>query len=64
MNLDDVIVLISQMPTSYEQILMGATGAERHPDLEWPVGAYICHGADNLHIWAEWLAVPTAGAEE
>ena len=61
-SLDDATVLISEVPTSYEQILVSATGAERHPDLGWSVGAYVCHVADNLHIWAERLAGPKAGA--
>jgi hypothetical protein len=62
MGLDDANVLISEVPTSVEQILVGATGTERHPDLGWSVGAYVCHVADNLHIWAERLAGSTAGA--
>ena len=28
-------------------------GRERHPDLTWPVVAYIAHMCDNLRIWAE-----------
>jgi len=48
-----------------EQILVSATGAERHPDLGWSVGAYVCHVAeDRLRLWAERLAVATAGAGE
>ena len=27
----------------------------RHPDLDWPVVAYVSHMADNLRIWAERL---------
>lgn len=60
--LDDAISLISDVPSSYERTLEGATGVEQHPDLGWSVGAYVCHVADNLRIWAERLAGVTAGA--
>lgn len=55
-------------------ILEGRTGSERHPDLAWSVGAYVCHINDNLRIWAErlvafalgppkiWLVMTTIGS--
>jgi hypothetical protein len=46
-------MLISHLPSTYERALSRATGTERHPDLTWTVGAYVCHVADNLRIWSE-----------
>lgn len=43
-------------PGEFARILAGADGSERHPDLTWPVVAYVCHVSDNLRIWAERLA--------
>ncbi len=46
---------VAAVPTTYGLLLAEATGAERHPDLAWSVGEYVCHVADNLRIWAERL---------
>ena len=46
---------VAGLPAVYGGILAGATGTERHPDLTWSVGEYVCHVADNLRIWAERL---------
>lgn len=46
---------VAALPTTYAVLLATATGAERHPDLAWSVGEYVCHVADNLRIWAERL---------
>ena len=46
---------VARLPQSYAALLATATGAERHPDLAWSVGEYVCHVADNLRIWAERL---------
>ena len=57
--------LIAGTPDEYALLLAGATGLERHPDLEWTVVGYVCHVADNLRIWAERLAGATlAGRSE
>lgn len=61
-TLDDALTLVRGIPATYEAALEGATGTERHSDLSWSVGAYVCHVADNLRIWAERLAGVAAGA--
>lgn len=50
------VALVGEIPNRYAALLSWATGRERHPDLEWTVGAYVCHVVDNLRIWAERLA--------
>ena len=35
---------------------------QRHVDLDWSAGAYVCHVGDNLRIWAERLAGVALGA--
>jgi len=55
-SLEDALALIDAVPGRFEDLLAGSTGSERHPELAWSVGAYVCHVADNLHIWAERLA--------
>lgn len=60
---EDAIRLISNLPSSYAELLAGATGKEQHRDLSWSVGGYVCHVADNLRIWAERLAGVAAGAD-
>jgi hypothetical protein len=62
-TLDDSLTYLGGVPEEYAALLAGATGAERHPDLSWTVGAYVCHVADNLHIWAERLAGSAAGVK-
>jgi hypothetical protein len=44
------------VPDAYQSMIGQADGALRHPDLGWPLGGYVGHVADNLHIWAQWLA--------
>jgi hypothetical protein len=53
---DQAIASVLGVPDSFEQLIGSADGSLSHPDLEWNVGAYVCHVADNLHIWAQWLA--------
>jgi uncharacterized damage-inducible protein DinB len=53
---------IAALPAKCAEIVPGATGAERHPDLAWSVGAYVCHVADNLRIWSERVGGATEGA--
>ena len=54
-TIDVGIALISNLPDSISELVAGSTGKERHPQLAWSVGAYVCHIADNLRIWAERL---------
>lgn len=58
----EAIALVADLPATYARLLTGAGGGERHPDLAWPVTAYVCHVGDNLRIWAERLAGIAAGA--
>jgi hypothetical protein len=59
---DDATALIIAAPARYADILRGHDGSERHPDLAWSAGAYVCHVTDNLRIWAERLAGFALGA--
>jgi hypothetical protein len=56
LDADAAISSVSEMPDSFERLVGAYPASLRHPDLEWPIGAYVCHVADNLHIWAQWLA--------
>jgi uncharacterized damage-inducible protein DinB len=55
LTVEDAINLVADLPTEYRHTLDRSTGSERHPDLAWSAGAYVCHVADNLHIWTERL---------
>jgi len=59
----DALSLISELPAAFGELLSGATGSERHPDLSWTVGAYVCHVADNLRIWSERIGGAREGAD-
>jgi hypothetical protein len=59
---DDAVALIHAAPARYADTLVGRDGMERHPDLDWSAGAYVCHVTDNLRIWAERLAGFALGA--
>jgi hypothetical protein len=61
-GLDESLDYLARMPEEFSTLLASATGNERHPDLSWSVGSYVCHVADNLRIWAERLAGSAAGA--
>jgi hypothetical protein len=52
----EAVELVSAIPAECSRLLQGVDGSRRHPDLDWPVVAYVCHVADNLRIWAERLA--------
>jgi hypothetical protein len=54
-TLEDAVDLVGSLRTEYRLALSDALGSERHPDLPWSAGAYVCHVADNLHIWTERL---------
>ena len=60
-TLEESLASLDGLPAKYGALLAGAVGTERHPDLSWTVGAYVCHVADNLHIWAERLIGSAAG---
>jgi DinB superfamily len=62
LTLDDATALMSQLGVDYGDLLAGATGAEHHSDLAWPVAAYVSHVADNLRIWTERLMGVALGA--
>jgi hypothetical protein len=61
-TLDDVVLVVAQVPDTYDRVRAAATGRERHPDLAWSVSAYVCPVGDNLRIWAERLAGIARGA--
>jgi hypothetical protein len=52
----NAVELVIALPPRIATLLDGLDGSQRHPDLEWPVVAYVSHVADNLRIWAERLA--------
>ncbi|HEY7915717.1 MAG TPA: DinB family protein [Acidimicrobiales bacterium] len=59
---DDGVAMVAGLPDAYGDLVAGAGGDERHPDLGWSVAEYVCHVADNLRIWAERLAGTVGGA--
>lgn len=59
---DESLAYLDGVPEEFSALLVGAQGIERHPDLTWSVGSYVCHVGDNLRIWAERLAGSAAGA--
>lgn len=62
LTLDDAVSLMAELAAGYGDLLAGATGTERHPDVAWPVAAYVSHVADNLRIWTERLMGVALGA--
>jgi hypothetical protein len=48
---------------SIDQLVTGATGSERLPELEWNVSGYIAHMTDNTRIWAERVIAVARGAD-
>ncbi len=57
------ISLMCSLPDSIEELVVGATGTERLPDLGWNVSGYIAHMTDNTRIWAERLIAVARGAD-
>jgi hypothetical protein len=51
------------LPDSIEEIVRGATGTERLPDLGWNISGYVAHMTDNTRIWAERLVAVARGAD-
>jgi hypothetical protein len=57
------ISLMRSLPDSIDELVTGATGAERLPELGWNVSGYIAHKTDNTRIWAERLIAVARGAD-
>jgi len=55
-SLEDALSIMAAIPARYAALLGDNDGSQRHPDLAWSAGAYVCHVTDNLRIWAERLA--------
>jgi len=53
--------MVADVPVHYDGLLAHTDGSQRHPDLNWTAGAYVCHVGDNLRIWAERLAGAALG---
>ncbi len=60
---DDALSLMAAIPARYAALVGDSDGSQRHPDLTWSAGAYVCHVTDNLRIWAERLAGCALGGE-
>jgi hypothetical protein len=56
-------LLMRNLPDSLEELMTGATGTERLPELGWNVSGYISHMTDNTRIWAERLIAVARGAD-
>lgn len=57
------ISLMRDIPDSIDELVKGATGTERLPDLAWNVSGYIAHMTDNTLIWSERLIAVARGAD-
>jgi hypothetical protein len=57
------ILLVSTLPDSIDELVAGASGTERLPDLGWNVSGYIEHMTDNTRIWAERLIAVARGGD-
>src|SRR5579875_3587356 len=55
--------LMCSLPDAVDELVHGATGAERLPDLGWNVSGYLAHMTDNARIWAERLVAVARGAD-
>jgi hypothetical protein len=55
--------LMRSLPDSIDELVTGATGAERLPELGWNVSGYVAHMTDNTRIWAERLIAVARGAD-
>ena len=47
---EDALALMAAIPARYAALLGNSDGSQRHLDLGWSAGAYVCHVADNLRI--------------
>ena len=57
------ISLMRDIPDSIDELVKGAKGTERLPDLGWNVSGYIAHMTDNTRIWSERLIAVARGAD-
>jgi len=57
-------VLVAGIPARCAEMLSGTDGLQRHPDLGWTAGAYVCHVTDDLRIWAERVAGAALGGSQ
>ncbi len=57
-------LLMRNLPDSIDELVTGATGTERLPQLGWNVSGYLSHMTDNTRIWAERLVAVARGADE
>ena len=55
--------LILDAPRRYAELLDGADGNTRHPDLTWSITAYVEHVSDNLRNWAERIVSGVAAGQ-
>jgi hypothetical protein len=62
-GLEAMTSLMRGLPDSIDELVTGATGAERLPELGWGVSGYIAHMTDNTRIWAERLIAVARGAD-
>ena len=60
---EEATALILDAPRRYAELLDGADGRARHPDLTWSVTAYVEHVADNLRNWAERIVSAAAAGQ-
>jgi hypothetical protein len=57
------ISLMRSLPDSIDELVAGASGSERAPELGWNVSGYIAHMTDNTRIWAERLIAVARGSD-
>lgn len=62
-GLAGAVSLMRGIPDAIDELVKGATGAERLPDLGWNVSGYIAHMTDNTRIWSERLIAVARGAD-
>ena len=51
------------LPDSIDELVTGASGTERLPELAWNVSGYVAHMTDNTRIWAERVTAVARGAD-
>jgi hypothetical protein len=52
---EQALATMTTVPARFRAVTDDATGTETGAGLTWSVGAYVCHVADNLRIFAERL---------
>lgn len=59
------VALVADVPARYAEPLAGSNGSQRHPDLGWTAGAYVCHVTDKTCGSASgWPMLPAAATVE